>query len=315
MFAICLESSHRRGMGHLFRMLNLARHMRAQQAPFVILVNDHPPALSILRAAQLPFEVVDLEKTAIWAADAIQRHGVKVWINDRLDTAEAEAAAVKRSGIALATFDDRGAGARLSDLHVAALAFNPAEALDGRRVLRGLDYLILNPEIALWRRQRTGASSLIVTLGGSDTYGATVKVVRLLRQHGHAATVVIGPGFEHRDELNAVLTPDFHLRIGVPSLIEEFSRHNLAVTGGGITAFEAAASGLAVIALANEGFEVPVARHLESLGAARYAGHHAALDPNAFGDLPDVARLSAAGLAHVPLHGVERVYQALRELQ
>ena len=107
-----------------------------------------------------------------------------------------QARAVKDTGIPLVTFDDRGAGASLADLHIAALAFDVDEPLSGKRVVRGLDYLILNAEIARWRRQRTQLQSIMVSMGGSDTYGATVKIVALLRKLGRTATVVIGPGFQ-----------------------------------------------------------------------------------------------------------------------
>jgi spore coat polysaccharide biosynthesis predicted glycosyltransferase SpsG len=313
MFAICVESSHARGMGHLFRMRNLAQLLRARQLPFMFLVNQHPPALDLLHREGFPLEVVNLPQAARWVPEMIDRHRIRLWINDRLDTDLAQAQAIKDAGVPLVTFDDRGSGASLADLHIAALAFDGSEVLAGRRVLRGLDYLILNPEIARWRRPRTQAQRIVVTLGGSDTYGATVKVVALLRERSLTATVVIGPGFLHRSALDAELTSGFELKVGVPSLIEEMSRHDLAITGGGITAFEAAAAGLPVVTIANEWFEVPVAQHLAKLGAARYAGHHSSLDPGAF-DLPqDVRAMSEAGLTQVPLHGAERVCRLLLE--
>jgi len=301
-------------MGHLFRMRNLALLLRARQVPFVLLINDHPPALELLRRDGLTFEVVDLTRIEHWAPDTIRRHRVQVWVNDRLDTDLSQARTISEAGIPLVTFDDRGTGAQLADLHIAALALDPGERLEGKRVLHGLDYLILNPEIARWRRQRTELRSVMITLGGSDTYGVTVRAVALLRKQIRNATVIIGPGFQHRTALDAELPEDYDLKIGVPSLIEEMNRHDLSITGGGITAFEAAASGLPVIAIANEWFEVPPARHLAKLGAARYAGHHSNLDESALAIPRDVTAMSSAGLARIPLHGAERVCQLLLEL-
>lgn len=301
-------------MGHLFRMRNLARLLRAREMPFILLINDHAPALELLRRDQLSFEIVDLDHVARWAADAIRRHRATLWVNDRLNTDLAQAQAIKEASIPLITLDDRGTGASLADIHIAALAFDQIEPLGGKRVVRGLDYLILNPEIARWRRERTEPLRTVVTLGGSDTYGVTVRAVALLRQQGRPATVVIGPGFMHRAALDAELTADFELKVGVPSLIEEMSHHDLAVTGGGVTAFEAAASGLPTIVIANEWFEVPIARHLAGLGAARFAGHHSVLNAAAFEMPLDVAAMSSAGLTQVPLHGAERVCQLLMDL-
>lgn len=301
-------------MGHLFRMRHLARELRARALPFVFLVNDHEPSLELLRQDQLPYETVDINHVEQWAQAAIRRTQARAWINDRLDTNLAQAQAVKQTGILLATFDDRGAGASLADLHIAALAFTADQPLGGRRVASGHEYLILNPEIAQCRRQRVKVEQILVSMGGSDTYGATVKVVALLHRRGLGATVVVGPGFRHRAALDAELSASFVLKIAVPSLIDEMSRHDLAIVGGGITAFEAAASGLPAIVIANEDFEVPVARLLVSLGVARYAGHHSAPDEAAFAIPDDVSSMSMAGLAKVPLDGVKRVCQLLQEL-
>ena len=41
-------------------------------------------------------------------------------------------------------------------------------------------------------------------------------------------------------------------------MAEEMSRHDLAVTGGGMTPFEANAAGLPCIVVANETFEIQV---------------------------------------------------------
>ena len=314
MFAICLESSHARGMGHLFRMRHLARELRSRNLPFNFFVNDHGPSLQLLQQDELPFKIVDLEHVEHWAQAAIRQTKARLWINDRLDTSLAQARAVKQTGIPLATFDDRGAGASLADLHIAALAFAVDQPLSGRRVARGHEYLILNPEIALHRRQRLKVERILISMGGADTHGATVEAVALLRKLGLAATVVIGPGFEHRAALDAEWHARFELKINVPSLIDEMSRHDLAIVGGGITAFEAAASGLPAIVIANEDFEVPIARYLASLGAARYAGHHSALDEAAFAIPQDVASMSVAGLNKVQLNGIAKVCQLLQEL-
>ncbi len=314
MFAICLESSHERGMGHLFRMRHLARELRSRNLPFIFFINDHEPSLQLLREDELPFETVDLNHVEQWAQAAIRRIQVRLWINDRLNTNLAQAQAVKQAGIPLATFDDQGDGASLADLHIAALAFTADQPLGGRRVVTGHEYLILNPDIALHRRQRLKVERLLVSMGGTDTHGATVKVVALLSRRRLGATVVIGPGFEHRAALDAEMGAQFKLKIAVPSLIEEMSRHDLAVVGGGITAFEAAASGLPAIVVANEDFEIPVARHLAALGAARYAGHHSALDESAFNIPDDIANMSMAGLSRISLDGIRKACQLIQEL-
>lgn len=315
MFAFCIETSHTRGMGHLFRAIHVSRALKQAGRRCMILLNDHEASLRILRSAGISHQVADLSDfEGDWEGKLIADEKILVWVNDRLNTDVRQAAKVKRRGIPLVTFDDRGSGAALADLHIAALAFDPAETLAGCRVLRGMKYLVLNPEIAEFRRIRNNANAMLVTMGGSDTYGVTVKVARLLRSLGRSATIVVGPGFRHESELMQAVGPAYEVKRNVPSLIAEFSKYDLAITGAGITGFEANASGLPCILVANEHFEVPNAMELARLGGAIYAGHHERMDESVFArDIP-VEAMSRAGLAGLDLGGVDRVVKELASL-
>jgi spore coat polysaccharide biosynthesis predicted glycosyltransferase SpsG len=315
MFALCIESSHARGMGHFYRALNLAEGLTKAGLPYTIYLNDHAPSRQILLERGVPHRIVDLEDfTGNWEAALIRKEGITLWVDDRLDTDIRHAEKIKAAGIPLVTFDDRGTGAALADLHIAALAFDAQERLGGNKLLRGSDYLILNPQISACTRLRKQLGSILVTLGGSDTYGVTVRVVELLKEMGMTATIVVGPAFMHMDNLDEVLTGGFTLKRGVPSMIEEFHRHDLAITGGGITPFEANASGLPCVVIANELFETPVGMELQRLGGSVYAGHHEALQSPLFAaDLP-LQQMSRAGMRNIGLQGTQRVIGALQEL-
>ena len=319
MFALCVESSHQRGMGHLFRALNLAALLGRRCVPYLLLVNAHVGTTQILRERQVPFELVSLgDLNNDWEGAIIQKYGIKIWINDRLDTDIRHARKVKQHGVKLVTFDDRGSGAGAADLHFAPLAFDQVGTLEGQRVLRGLDYLILNPDIDNCRRLRTCVRSIVVSMGGSDTYGVTVRVVEMLRKIGTTATIITGPGFRHQERLRGMLTPEFVVKENVPALVEEFSRHDLAITGGGVTPFEANASGLPCIIIANEWSEVPSALYLERLGCSLFIGHHSEMDRTALDYKArrefSIESMSRAGLSRVSTRGLANVLQELQAL-
>jgi spore coat polysaccharide biosynthesis predicted glycosyltransferase SpsG len=278
-------------------------------------LNDHAPSLQILVERGMPHQIVNLEDfTGNWEASLIRQDGITLWLNDRLDTDARHAEKIKGAGIPLVTFDDRGTGAALADLHIAALAFDAQEKLSGIRLLRGADYLILNQQISDYTRQRKELASILVTLGGSDTYGVTVQVVKLLKEIGLTATIVVGPSFMHTDKLNEALTESFTLKRSVPSMIEEFYRHDLAITGGGITPFEANASGLPCVVIANELFEIPVGMALQKLGGSIFAGHHESLSSPLFKAGLPLQQMSQAGMRNIGLQGTQRVIGALLEL-
>ena len=314
MFALCIESSHARGMGHLYRALNLAAGLAAAAIPYKFYLNDNAPSLQILKHRGVPHQVVDLEDlSSNWEASLIRQDGITLWVNDRLDTDLRHAQIIRANAIPLVSFDDRGTGAALANLHIAALAFDLQEPLAGQKLLTGLDYLILNSQISHNMRLRQKLSSILVTMGGSDTYGVTIKVVQMLTAMNLKATIVLGPAFRHADGLNAVLTENFTVKHAVPSLIAEFYRHDLAITGGGVTPFEANASGLPCVVIANELHEVPTCIALQSLGGALFVGHHAALLPPLFPLNLPLHQMSQSGMG-ISRAGTARVISALREL-
>jgi spore coat polysaccharide biosynthesis predicted glycosyltransferase SpsG len=64
MFAICIDSSHQKGMGHFFKMMNFLETLRAHDERFVILINDDKASIGILRDKDLPFTLDDLGEGA-----------------------------------------------------------------------------------------------------------------------------------------------------------------------------------------------------------------------------------------------------------
>lgn len=319
MFAFCIEASHARGLGHLYRSLNLADRLRLTGRHCIFFVNDDDFSLKTIHRRGYAAEVVSLvDEASSWERDLVVRHRISLWVDDRLNTSGVHGERVRSLGIPLVTFDDRGAGAAFANLHVAALSGDDARELAGAWVLRGPEYLILNPELEKFRRLREpGASRLLVTLGGSDTYGVTVQVISILARTGRLATVLVGPAFDHDAALAGALSCDpgiFNVVRNVPSLAELMFQHDLAITGGGITPFEAAASGLPTIVIANEAFEVPVAQLLAKIGCSVFAGYHSELDESVFSSDLDIAKMSQAGLDGVTLDGAAKVAAELLAL-
>jgi spore coat polysaccharide biosynthesis predicted glycosyltransferase SpsG len=158
MFAVCIESSHQRGMGHFFRALNFLTYLHERNQPAILLLNKHQPSIEMLRARNIPFEIVLLDDLETgWEDTIIQRHKVTVWLNDRLNTDIRHAQRIKAAGVKLVTLDDRGSGAQVADLHFAPLIFDEEKKLTGNKVFRGPTYLILKPEINKWSNSNNKA--------------------------------------------------------------------------------------------------------------------------------------------------------------
>lgn len=315
MFAICVESSHKKGMGHFYRALNFIDYLIDKDERFIFFINDNNIASTILDERKIQYEVVDLnDYETNWESTLVKKYHVDVWINDRLNTDIRHSKNICRNNVKLITFDDNGDGAELVDINFLGLEFKNNGMLKGKKVLTGINYLILNKEISKYQRLRIKCEKVLVTLGGSDTYGVTVKVVSMLKKLGKSADIFIGPSFKHEKELKSIADDKFYIRKNIHSLIEAFSNYDLAITGGGITPFEANASGLPCIIVANEYHEIKNAQYLEQLGSSRFIGYHEDINKNSFNLNLDIKKMSEVGIQCIHVNGVENIYNKIKEL-
>lgn len=313
MIGFCIEASHQRGLGHLFKTLNFAEYLDSLAERYIVMVNHDPTSSSILKKNGVHYVTVNLNDTrSNWEAAMIKQYGITVWINDRLDTDIKHAENIKKNNVKLVTFDDRGTGATLADLHFAPLVFSGKELLRGKRVLSGIHYLVLSKEIDTCKRQREQLNSILVTLGGSDTYGVTVQIVTLLKRLNKKATVVIGQSFQHQAELEQIIDERYVVKRVVPSLIREYIHHDLAITGGGVTPFEANASGLPCIIVANEPHEMEIGEYLADIGSSIFAGYYQTMDKAVFDRQYDLKNMSQIGMDKIKTDGVENVFREIK---
>jgi spore coat polysaccharide biosynthesis predicted glycosyltransferase SpsG len=315
MIGICLESSHQRGMGHLFRVLNLVNFLTEKRLSFVLFINNDEKAISLIKEKNIPYEIVNLSDfESDWESVLINKYNIDFWINDRLDTDIKHSENVVKNNIKLITFDDSGSGAELVSINIAALTFNNSEKLKGNKVLTGIKYLILNKEIEKYKRIRSKTEKILVTLGGSDTYGVSLKVIEILKKIDKPATIIIGPSFQHKKELKNIIDKRFIVKNTVPSLIEEFYNYDIAITGGGITPFEANATGLPCIIIANEIHEIQAAQYLQKLGSSIFAGYHENIDIKLFSQNFDIVKMSKIGSETIKTDGVENIFEEILKI-
>lgn len=279
----CVEGSHQRGMGHVYRSLRVASVLRKDGLPCLFVCNDHKGALHVLREAGFPLLLAPVGKVdGQWETAVLREHKPRVWWNDRMETglAHVHALAAAQPAMPRVHVDDAGEGGQKADLRLLTMpCFFDLPAPAGVRQYVGAAYMLLDTSLAGRGRTRAAAMPLrvLVSMGGSDTYGATVSVLSQLLQlpAGQLAlTCATGPGFEHAPALAPVLAqrPQWTHKICVPSLFDEFDAHDLLFCGGGMTPFEAAITGLPCCIVATEEHEAINARYLQDNGCAVWAG-------------------------------------------
>ena len=311
MFGICVESSNLRGMGHFFRGLVIRDYLIKQGEECLIVINNDEVSVRLLKKRNIRYAIADYsDETSDWEGLLTEKFHIGIWILDKFETSVAMARHMKNHGALLVTIDDVGEGSELADVCFGGLLL---KNLRGRHIYQGNDYIVLNPEISLYRRKRTELKRILVTLGGSDTYGVTNIVVNILKNFGYTADVVIGPNFNLKKELADVADSRFTIYDTVPSLIKFMYGYDFVIAGGGVTCVEANASGLPCLIIANEPHEIDTGIYVEKFGGARFAGYYRKMRKSAFQlkSLP-ISEMSDKAMQTFHLNGMENIYRVIK---
>lgn len=265
------EGNHRQGMGDVWGAIALADEFAraGDESRFFLSGGEEARDVIAYRGYQ-----------AVLAADldaelaALHSFRPDVIVVNKLKNDPTYLRRIKKCCGLLVTMDDDGAGAACVGLNVNVLYPIPGSVTEPQ-------YIALRDEFqALHRHPReikAEAEEILVTQGGSDTYGFTPKIVRSLNgiPGRPRVTVVVGPAFRHERELR-----DATAASSVPLTLVRNARNmgalmvqaDMAVTAGGLTMFELACVGTPAVVVCGERFEVGTAARLAQEGAVMNLG-------------------------------------------
>jgi len=195
----------------------------------------------------------------LWLSDAIRRGTAEILVLDsRGSLALDDVRAIReRTGVRVVVIDD-ASEVRLAADEVFYPPVPQVRALTWPgftgRVRTGWEWVLLRPGFAPEPRRASHERPVVlVTMGGSDPAGITLKAVRALaRVSGPIECVVLlGPGFGHDAELGLV-TGSFPHALNIirdGDVREQMVAADLAVLSFGVTAYEAAACALPAVHL------------------------------------------------------------------
>lgn len=271
------------GMGHARRCLALAAALAEQGATVVFAVPGEEPLLEAVRRAGFAVEAVPRdEAVTLEGTRALARRlGSGVLVVDSYRTApEAIAAGGVRC---TAVIDDLADRPLPADVVVNGLA--GADSLSYRVAKH--TRLLLGPRYALLRRQfrSLGARAIaprvgrvLITTGGEDRAGLVPKLIEAVAGALPEAVtdVVIGPWFTNQETIRATAArwpSRVNLHTDPSDLAELMTGADLAITGGGQTTYELAATGTPAVAIQLADNQERSLRHLSAAGTLTVAGN------------------------------------------
>lgn len=248
------------GMGHIYRALMLAHEITEHRITFLCTRESELAVSSIAakdyrtlvqQGPDLAAEVLALEPDLV--------------VNDILNTDAVYIKQLRAAGVRTVNFEDEGEGALSADLVVNALY---EEHIDDPRFCYGPRFFCLRDEFAGARRNdfRQEARTVLITFGGTDNDDFTRRALDciepLCRERGIRIRVVVGPGYVHKEAMEAHVAAlgsplvEFTYATNIMSRMMEGA--DLAVCSAGRTVYELAHMRVPAIVVAHHERE---ARH------------------------------------------------------
>ncbi len=318
------------GLGHIRRCLTLAEALARQGATVHFLTNDNQAALDTVRTAGFDAIPVDLEKDFEETRDAIRSLQANVLVVDSYDIDTNYLTRIRDSHNILVAIDDNADRRLPVDVVINGNAYGPSlkyDVLPETMLLLGPQYAILRKEFSdtVVRRMGGPAKKILITIGGSDPARLTPELVDLvLRERPEMQLdVVVGPFFKQRDpffEANTNRLEQIRVHYNPGDMRSLMLESDLAITGGGQTTYELAATGTPAIAIATADNQWHNLDELVRVGTLRFAGNVS--DPSLpaklekeVGELVDHpekrSEMSHRGLELIDGNGTERVASQL----
>jgi UDP-2,4-diacetamido-2,4,6-trideoxy-beta-L-altropyranose hydrolase len=249
------------GFGHLRRCLTLAGELRAQAGGSLAIrfwIDGDPGALAVAETAGFEARLVTGSEPGT-TATLIQASSIETLIVDSYDIQPETFSTWRPLLRGLVVLDDLAD--RFLDVDVVVNGSPQAASLSYRTGVAATR--LVGPQYALLRPSfrdrpphttRPEVSRVLVTLGGADPHGLTSGVVQAVRRAllDVEIDVVLGPLFGPMPVLDRPTGVDpsrLQVYQGLDDLSALMAKADFAVSGGGQTLYELAASGIPTVAL------------------------------------------------------------------
>lgn len=323
------------GTGHVVESMELAAAAAtAGLKPAVIVSVGTPP--SLVARATVGVETVSALTPAALAglAEGLAARGARIAVTNFRAVIVEQVHALTRAGLRVVCIDELGG--RTLDC---AAVINPSpitsrctygSRAEGFAVYAGPAYLPLSAEYARLRNVRRhfsgGIQRVVVTMGGVDRTGATLRIVEALSDWTSKAErhVVVGAAFARVAELDRLLqivAGRWQVHRGLPLLAELLAEADAAITAGGNTLHELACVGTPALILYEDPHEAEQGRAFaaQGFGVCPGAGADVPADEirqslDRFEDPLLRQAMSDAGKRLVDGRGAERICDVIGEL-
>jgi len=273
---IRVDADNQLGMGHFYRSLNLAKKIKNKNIQVTFLTKS--PIVVKLTPKDIP--VVKLPMTKIKKQKKILSFlKPDILIIDKREESSALINLYKQHSKKVWAIDYTSKNKKMIKYGINMLY--PKTGIKGKNSFSGLEYSILNESFIKTKKLSVSkkVKKLLVLQGGADTFCFTPKIVDSINQINEniSITIVLGPSFKCKKELYKITKNSKNqLKIlqNVKNMSSLMKKHDIAITGGGMTLLELAHLGIPSIVICGAKFENETASMMQKAGFAINLGYN-----------------------------------------
>lgn len=307
------------GLGHFIRATSVANFLVEDKHCGVVFVVENKWLKNQLTKAGFNVELLQHEKIIDFLLD----HKIDFLFIDVKSIKDVSQIVrrAKDKGVKVILMDN-GTDARLfADLNVYPCLTEHTEHLKWNgytgRVCAGIEYFPLRKEL-IYHSLSDRGDDIVISMGGSDPYNITMKVIEQLVVLDRHLNVILGPANQWRDEINEfVLRYDNVTVYHSPSnFVDIISKAALVVTGYGAFMYELAYMNVPFIVIAHGKNKEKQALqdNLKKLGCYAYLGYHTEVDYDVLKDVVQKAPKELIVEKQPDSQGTSRITKAIFEL-
>lgn len=267
--------NHDVGMGHIYRMMNLADVLHTHGHRVVFLI----PSIGegIIKVQKRGYETIQIPTSSFERPDEYEKNIPQLYdciIVDALNVSEKIMLEFRNKSKFLISFDNTGNGRILADVLINILYRREPYLHTPQQEYHNYDYLLLHSKFAEYNQKpkfvNREVKNILIAQGGADTYGLIPQILDNLKvPTKYNFHILIGPAFQHNSALQEVISRKKITVVILTDITEPWKEYypmDLAITGGGMTLFELLCIGVPCIALTGEPKEIETINALESEG-------------------------------------------------
>ena len=275
-----VDGDNKIGMGHVYRSANLAKALKKYYNVSFLTNNSSAKKIlsSIAQCKLLPQKFSVRKKI-------LENSKADVIVLDKLYEKTKNICILKNNSSKIIAIDFVGKNKNFLNFGIPILY--PKNAFSSIGKLSSFKFTILNKSF-LKRKHiqiKKNVKSILVVQGGSDTHCFIPQIINALNNLDEkiTITIILGPAFKCAQNLKKSISVNRHtVRIlkNVENMGAEMSKHDIAISAGGMTLLELCFLGIPSIIICAEKFENETSQIIQKNGFGINMGYHSRLSPN-----------------------------------